>query len=453
MLKIQKSLSFIFWNTRKRKIIKKYRELKKLSNLTKNENEARQLAALNRILNHAYNNVPYYKNVIIDSGLLEENKVQLTSLAQMQQLPFLTKGIIRGEKENLYSEDIIERKSFKNTSGGSTGEPMGFLQDWNYQINNLANAFLVRSWKGLSPYDRVIRLWGAERDTFEGVKPFKEKVKDFILNMIRLNTFSLDENTIKKYVKILNKTKPILIMAYVQSIYEIAKFAKRNNLKVEKQNAIHAAAGTVHDFMRDEIEEVFQCKLFNYYGTRETGSIASECNDHHGLHILMENVFVELVDKEGNNCKFGEEGEIVITTLNNFSMPLIRYKIGDIGIMKRYEKCGCGCNYPKLQKVVGRKTELFKTISGSIVMPEYFIHLIGVVCNPGSIKMFQVVQEKSDLIVIKIVKEGDISNLILSEIESKIKIVMGNDCRVVFDFMDNIPKTKTGKFLYTISKV
>ena len=134
-------------------------------------------------------------------------------------------------------------------------------------------------------------------------------------------------------------------------------------------------------------------------------------------------------------------------------MPLIRYKIGDIGIMQEYSDCICGYNYQKLQKVVGRTTDVFKTISGSIVVPEYFIHLIGVVCNKGNIKLFQVIQEKLDKIIIKIVKDGEILNIDLLEIEEKIKLVMGSECEIVFEFIENIPTTLTGKHRYTISNI
>jgi phenylacetate-coenzyme A ligase PaaK-like adenylate-forming protein len=453
MLKVQKLLNFVYQNTKERDIIKKYKELKRHSHYSKEKIQNVQLNALNKILNHCFTNVPYYKNIFIKSGIVNGNFIALTSIDQLSKVKFLTKDIIRQEKNNLYSNDINKRKSYKNSSGGSTGEPLVFMQDRNFQINSGANFNIIRSWRGADPYDSTIMLWGAERDTFEGKKPLIVKLQDFVLNLNRLNTFTLDSITIKKYIKILNRDKPKLIIAYAQSIYEIAKFAKNNRLKIQKQKAVHTGAGTMYSFMRDEIESVFQCKLYNHYGSREVASIASECNAHDGLHILMEHTLVEVVNKNGNLCKSEEEGEIVVTTLNNYSMPLIRYKIGDIGVLQKYKQCSCRCNYPKLQKVIGRTTDVFKTPLGSIVIPEFFIHLIGVVCNKGNIKCFQVIQEEIELIVIKIVKEGEISKADLSDIEKKIKIVMGNECKVVFEFVDHIPKTKTGKFLYTISKV
>jgi phenylacetate-CoA ligase len=168
---------------------------------------------------------------------------------------------------------------------------------------------------------------------------------------------------------------------------------------------------------------------------------------------MMEHTLVEVINDKGIPCEPGETGNIVITTLNNYSMPLIRYKIGDLGILTDDKECPCKCNYPMLKEVVGRNTDRFITQSGAVVMPEFFIHLIGVVCNRGNIKLFQVIQEDTSHIRVKIVKEGEISQENLTEISEKIGIVMGKECKIGFEFVDNIPKTSTGKYLYTISKV
>lgn len=453
MLMIRKIFKFIILNIKDRDIISRYHELE-ISQYNEDKGIlGDQLDRLNSLLNHAYNYVPYYKKILKETGLVSDGVIKIECLDQIRGMPFLTKDILRKEKVNLCSLDMEQRKPFYNSSGGSTGEPVVLLQDFNYAVNNMANTYLAYSWRGASPYDNTVVLWGAERDTFEGKKPFKEIAKDFLLNTLRLNTFSLSDECMKKYLMILNKREPKLVIGYVQSMYELAKYAKKNNIVIKQQAAIHAAAGTVYDFMRDEIEEVFQCKVFNYYGSREVGAIASECKAHDGLHIIMEHSLVEIVDKNGKPCKPGEEGDIVVTTLNNYSMPLIRYKIGDIGIMQSYTKCECGCSYPKLEKVVGRTADVFKTASGSVVMPEYFIHLIGVVYNRGNIKTFQVIQESYEEIIIKIISIAAIEDNDLQGIVAKIKIVMGDSCKVRFDFVDNIPKTSTGKYLYTISKL
>lgn len=427
-----------------------YHEIRHKPFLSKEENDRRQLYKLNRILNHAYRNVPYYYRLLQESGTVKNGKITIRDLSELEKIPFLSKDIIREQKQALYANDIAQRHSYKNTSGGSTGEPILFIQDKEYLANNLANFLLARSWRGAGPYDDIVYIWGAERDIFSGKKPFTATLKDFFVNRLRFNSFKMSEREMLDCIHALNKHKPKLIIAYVQSIYDLARFAKKNKIHVEKQNAIHAAAGTLYDFLRKEIEEVFQCEVFNHYGSREVGAIASECSAHDGLHILSEHTLVEVVNEEGRSCEPGEKGEIVVTTLNNYSMPLIRYKIGDIGIKQAYRDCACGCSYPKLQKVVGRSTDIFTTKAGSKVYGAYFTHLF---YYYDWIKNFQVIQKDSSHILVKIVKIGDVNERALDDIRRKIKLVMGEECQIEFQFLDEIPKTRTGKQLYTISEV
>ena len=394
---MNKLLRFLILNIKDRKIISIFNDLNKSQYNDRNIILDKQLYKLQLLLKHAYNNVPYYKALLDDTGLVNEGRIELKSINQLRALPLLTKDIIREQKDNMYSLDINERKAYRNTSGGSTGEPVVFMQDMKYMVNNLASTYLARSWRGAGLYDSTVVLWGAERDTFEGKKPFTQVVKDFLLNTLRLNTFVLSGDVIECYIKILNKRKPRLIISYVQSIYTMAQYAREKGIKVKKQQAIHAAAGTVFPFMREEIEKVFGCKVFNHYGSRETGPIASECSNHKGLHIMMEHTLVEVLDKNGKPCISGEEGEIVITTLNNYSMPLIRYKIGDIGVIDKENNCDCSCNYSKLASIKGRVTGIFKTANGGVVDGESFTHLFYFI---EEIKIFQIIRAVQVLLYI-----------------------------------------------------
>jgi phenylacetate-CoA ligase len=325
-----------------------------------------------------------------------------------------------------------------------------FIQDAQYAFSNRLNTQLAYSWRGANLYDDMVVIWGAERDIFEGKRSWRSKFDDIYLNRVVLNSFAMSEDDMRRYIKILNKKRPKLIKAYAQSIYELAKFAKEKKIEVKKQKAIHLAAGTVYAFMRELIEDVFGCKAYNYYGSREVGAIASECQAQDGLHVMQEHTFLEVLNPQGEVCEVGEEGEIVVTTLENYSMPLIRYKIGDVGILQEHADCTCTCTYDKLQKVIGRTTDLFKTKDGRKIDGEYFTHLF--YFSPW-IKRFQVIQNSLDEIVIKIVKNHQGSASDINEMRKKIKLVMGEDCHVTFEYVDEISKTTTGKFRYTISNI
>ncbi|WP_201353790.1 phenylacetate--CoA ligase family protein [Hydrogenimonas urashimensis] len=451
-MSIQKFICFLRSNIsiNQKHILEYFHNLKNDCSMPIEILEKKQIDQLNILLNHAYKNVPYYSKIFKDLGLVQRGVVELKDLSELKNFPFLTKEIIRQQKENLYSKDLNKRNHYVNTSGGSTGEPVKFLQCDKYKLSNKANFELVKFLRGCTPYDSTIIIWGADRDIAIGKRSLKDRFLDFQLNRVCLNSYKLSENDMINFLKILNKRPPKLIISYIQSIYELAKFAKENKIYVEKQNAIHTSAGTVYDYMRDLIEDVFQCKIFNHYGSREVGPIATECSAHDGLHIMMEHTIVEVVNEKGELCKPGEEGEIVVTSLHNFAMPLIRYKIGDIGIFQEYTHCSCGCSYPKLHKVLGRSTDFFINTKDEKIYGAYFTHIF---YFRNWIEKFQVIQKTKDKILIKIVKKDKIPKNELDDIVKKIKFLMGDECEVNFEFVKDIPKTETGKFLYTISKI
>jgi len=447
---LKKFLNYVILNLRQKELLKNYFSLKKNQYLSYDDNKKRELFKLNNLLTHAYNHVPYYHKLFKELDIVINDKVKFSTIEDLSQIPTLSKDIICFEKNNMYSDDMSKRDSYKNSSGGSTGKPVTFLQDAVYALSNRVNTQLAYSWRGHGIYDEMVVIWGAERDIFDGKKSLKSYLLDIYYNRWVLNSFKMSEDDMRRYILFLNKKKPKLIKAYAHSIYEIAKFAKKNNIKVEPQQAIHLAAGTVYESMRLLIEEVFSCKAYNYYGSREVGSIASECSAQNGLHIMQEHTLVEIINSDGDPCKVGERGEVVVTTLQNYSMPLIRYKIGDIAVRGDNTLCSCGCTYSKLEKVVGRTTDLFQTKSGDKIDGEYFTHLF---YFRDWIEEFQVIQEAIDKIIIKIVKNNSEIETDLLDIEKKIKMVMGEDCQVIFDYVKDIPKTITGKHRYTISSI
>jgi len=220
-------------------------------------------------------------------------------------------------------------------------------------------------------------------------------------------------------------------------------------------NSIMTSAGILYPNYKELIEGVFHCPVFNRYGTREVGDMACDCDRHEGLHLNIFTHYIEIIDKKGKNCESGKMGEVVVTTLRNYTMPLIRFKIGDMAVLSN-KQCSCGRGLPMIEKLIGRVTDVFRTKEGRIIPGEYFIHFIGVVLNKGVIKKFQVIQEKEDYIIVKLVldnKESFVKNKKdFDEIVEKIKLVMGKDTKVEYKLVDEIPSTRSGKYRYTISK-
>lgn len=410
---------------------------------------------LENLVLHAAKNVPYYRELFAAKGLAFDKAGGL--MKEFVKIPFLDKEILSRSFDALKSEKLNQLKWFENKSGGSTGEPVRFIQDKVYSDWGEANKLLDDQWSGYTVGDKQVLLWGSERDLFVGKETAKIRLRRFARNEICLNAFRMNTDRMSEYIKAINQRHPDRIFAYANSIYELSCFIKRNDLKIVPPKAIKVTGGNLFPHMRKKIELVFQAPIFNCYGSRELGDIACECDNHNGLHVMALTHLVEILKPDGTPASPGETGEIVITSLTNLAMPFIRYRIGDMGVWSEYP-CGCGRQFPLIKKVVGRMTDAFVKKDGGIVTPEYIIHLVGVVLNTGWILKYQVIQEAFDRVRILIVP------LSLSEPENeyreqadaiadKIKLVMGAECRVEFEFVDDIPPSASGKYRYTISRV
>jgi len=170
------------------------------------------------------------------------------------------------------------------------------------------------------------------------------------------------------------------------------------------------------------------------------------------MHIFEINNYIEILDDYNQSVKDGQEGRIIVTNLHNYSMPFIRYEIGDMAVLGP-NKCECENVLPTLRRIYGRIEEQFIRKDGTIVIGYFFVHLMGVVLNKGFIKKFQVIQEDYDKIRILAVLHQILPDVEKKDIDEKIRIQMGQDCKIIWDLVDDIPKTKSGKYFYTKSLV
>jgi phenylacetate-CoA ligase len=416
-----------------------YYEKKKLQYLPLEEIKKYQLDKFRQLLMVAIKS-PYYKEIIETFG----KSLDEFTLEDLKKFPILTKDIIRKEKNRLLTKPI--EKLIPNSSGGSTGEPINFYQDQNYKDHVWATMMIIMEACGWFYGARVARLWGAPQD-----KPgLKGKIAYFLENTRFYDSFNMSEENMLKYHKDMEKFQPDVIISYASSIYLLAKFLEKKGIKPNYPKiSISTSAETLYPHMRETIERIFNVKVFDKYGSREVSAIAYECEAHSGLHIIMDNVIVECIDPITGEEVWDRPGELLITDLNNYGMPFIRYKIGDMGILSK-EKCKCGRNTLLLKRVIGRTTDNFILKNGRIVHGEYFTHLF---YGLEGIKEFQFVQEKIDKFTLYIVKDENFDVNIINKLEQEIKNVVGSDSQLDIIFVESVPKTPTGKYRFTISKI
>jgi phenylacetate-CoA ligase len=405
-------------------------------------------AAMAKLLKHCRDFVPYYSELLDHASKHSAEIANPTEV--LRRLPILTKEIIRSQFEKLHSRDLVRRKWQYNTSGGSTGEPVRLVQDSDYEDRTKATSLLLFSRLGYELGQPLVKLWGSERDVLGGTVSHKARFFNWLTNILWVNAFDMSPARMREYVGTLNRAKPRLILAYAQAAYELARFVEQESLSLAPQQAVVTSAGTLYPFMRKKIAEVFDCPVYNLYGSREVSDVACELPGIDGLWVPPWNAFIEVLDDDAMPVPAGEEGNLVITSLANYGMPLLRYWIGDRGALME-EKTAGAPGAQILKHVSGRNVDVFRTREEKLIDGEFFTHLL--YFRPW-VSKFQVVQRSHDEVLFKVVKTNqDPPRSDLDEITAKARVVMGPACRIGFEFLTHLPAHHSGKYRYTICEV
>lgn len=445
--KIYQKYFFPFYEEvlKKRKTLVFLKELDSNQWLSEEEILENQWKRLQRVLIHAYENVPYYRRVFNEQGLHPDH---IKTQNDFNRVPFLTKKDIRDNQDTLIAENFSKRRIFNTATGGSTGVPLKLKLDHeNYEWRQAA-VKRVYGWAGYEDGAKTVFIWGGSVGKVPLLKKLKHDLDEFIKRHKIYNTFYFDKQMMLRCIKEINSFKPKTIIAYTTPIYNFAKFIKENNAKIFFPRSIIVAAEKLFSYQRELIEEVFRCPVFETYGCREVTSIAAECDQHSGMHINAENIYLEVV-KGNENAPIGELGEIVLTDLTNYCMPLIRYKNEDIASLSGL-KCNCGRGLPLLQKVEGRSLDTIQTCDGKLIPGEFFPHLMK---DFEEIDKFQVVQNEKSKLLIKIVKRVEFSKDKFELLRNEVLKVLGTNISVDFQFVEDIPLTTTGKFRVVVSTI
>jgi phenylacetate-CoA ligase len=407
--------------------------LKKIEFDSLEENRKRQSQYLYSILQYSIDNVPYYHKIAKDNNIYisKENVFE-----DIRKFPITDKSILRKEFKNLRVKKF-SGKYYKNTSGGSTGKPAVFLQDNNYKEKGAGVKLLFYEWGGRSQGEKLIKFWGSERDFLKGSIGIKARLQSFILNTTWMNTFRMKNDDLESFVKIINKKRPKLIESYVQAIYELSKFIKKNNLKIYSPEGIIASAGTLHPEMRKLIESVFECKVLNRYGSREVGDMACSCEENDGLHLIPVNHYIEILDDNLDPSKPGEMGKVYVTSLHNKVMPLIRYRIGDLAIVPEEEHCSCGRGFPLLSEISGRENSIIRTnntvFDSAALTTSFYYKKEGVFFESFSRYQFVQLERNKFLVRLLIVKERDWELEEKDILFKKLKNILGENSVIDFE--------------------
>ncbi|ADI75101.1 capsular polysaccharide biosynthesis protein (plasmid) [Methanohalobium evestigatum Z-7303] len=401
---------------------------------------------LQRIITHAYYNVPYYNKLFKDLNL-KPSDIKTTD--DLVKLPILTKEDIKNNFDDLIAKNIPRKKLLFTNTGGSTGVPLYFVRDKASMGHIRAAQYRFFEWANLNFFgDKWVCLTSSLYDD-ELFKQLQAKLYLKLLRQKRLGTFGANDKIFQRYVNIIKKFKPKVIYGYSSSLYALSKYLYRYNINDLNLKSIISDSETLYPHYRKMIEKQFNCKVYDHYGSKEA-TYAQECEEHDGYHIAAENVFLEFLDSNGKRVNEGNFGKIFVTDFTNFGMPLIRYENGDLGIPSN-KKCPCGRSLPLMESIMGRTTESLVTSKGEILPVHFITILFGKLSQ--YIKKYQIVQNSINELDIKIVPEENYNDEITKQIKNSLKEYFDEDCVIKFNFVEDIDVPESGKHRFIISNV
>ncbi|GAI39416.1 unnamed protein product, partial [marine sediment metagenome] len=245
-----------------------------------------------------------------------------------RELPVLTKEDIQTERGRI-AADGLQGHVHESATGGSTGEPLRFWQDDNYRRHNVVDLYRSYEMCGWRPGDRVVHAWGADLDAADHVGARAVLTDRLLHNRLFINTFGMERCKIPEHAHRIADFKPELVVGYASSLDLFAEVIRHANIDI-KPKAIQSSAETLDPRVRKRVEAAFQARVFDRYGGRECGVVAHECELHKGWHIFSNTHVVEILDDDWLPMACGTMGNIVITNLNNYAMPFVRYAVGDL---------------------------------------------------------------------------------------------------------------------------
>ncbi len=425
-----------------------YDELKKSQWLVPEQVRALQERKLRRLLHHAYHHVAWYRQAMDARGL---RPADVATLDDLGRLPLLDKDAVR---ENLYfdllSDNHDKARVLKVTTSGSTGEPFVCYADQHQLEIRWAATHRSMEWTGWRFGDRQARLWH-QTIGMRWHHVLRERIDAFFHRRLFVPAFEMSEEDVARAVRRLRRHRPVLIDGYAECFNYLADYARAQDLAGIRPRGIISSAQVLPEESRRAIEDAFGAQVFDKYGSREFSGIAYECEAHQGRHVVAESYVVEVL-KDGRPATPGELGEVVITDLNNFCLPLIRYRIGDLAVaMDPLAPCPCGRGLPRLGRIEGRVQSMIVGAAGHVVPGSLFPHLLK--DYDYAVRQFQVVQEQPGAVVLKVVKAPRFDEAVFGEVLRTLRRFLGDDTRIDVEFVDHIPMVRTGKRQVSLSKV
>lgn len=415
--------------------------------VTQHWDEARlrelQWQRLNGMLRFVYANNDFYRTRFDTAGLRPEN---VRTPEDVRRIPILTKEEIRWNTREMISSSYRLEELMKFKTGGSTGKSLElyFTEECSEQRNACARRH--DRWTGWQPGEAIGALWGNPKRPHS----LKERIVDLLVQpVIYLDTMEFTDDTVSRFAADWQAARPTLLFGHAHSLYLLAVHARRLGIDTIRPTGILSTSMMLLPHERAVIESVFGLKVFDRYGCEEVSLIAAECEQHQGMHLNIEHLYIEFLREDDTPAAPGEPGRIIVTDLMNRAMPFIRYQVEDVGVPSG-RQCACGRGLPLMESVAGRVADFLIAPDGTRVAGVSLIE--NTLTKMPGIAQMQIVQETRELIRLNVVRAEDYPESTTTELINYFSCIFGG-MYIDIVFVDEILPEKSGKYRFSICRV
>jgi phenylacetate-CoA ligase len=363
-----------------------------------------------------------------------------TAFDALAELPTVTKADLQAGVQEMIARPR-ERRTTTKVTGGSTGQAVTVIKNRSATAAEMAASWLGYGWFGVRIGDRAARFWGNPATL---KRRLRFVAADLATHRIRFSAFAFDDADLERYWERCLRFQPDYFYGYVSMLTAFASFVADNRLDGRRLRlkSVITTSEVLGDPQRELLKETFGTRVQNEYGCGEVGPVAYEC-EQGSLHIMSENLVLEVVSANGEPAPVGVPGDIVLTDLNNRAMPLIRYRVGDIGVIG--EPCACGRGFPVLEKVWGREYDFVQTPDKRRFHGEFFMYFFEDLRSHGApVDKFQIIQTGERVLEIRVVDKVEIAQQTLQRINLALSERLPG-MTITSRQVDKIPPTASGK--------
>jgi phenylacetate-CoA ligase len=403
--------------------------------------QARRLQAL---LEHAFEHSPYYQSLAqrLDIHLGDSAPEEI-----LKQFPVTRKMHIREhwaqlQADNFKAGDLIESKT-----GGSTGMALKLRFDRRCEAYRNAAALRSDIWGGFRPGMRRGALWGGPPTAVTWRQKIRAQLHD---RTFYLDTIAMDEPSIERFAQQWLKLGGQALFGHAHSIYMLAVFLEDMAIDWIRPQAIISTSMMLLQPERQVIERVLQCPVQDRYGCEEVGLIASQCERFDLLHVNEDDLVVEVLGDDDTPVALGETGRVIVTDLNNYGMPLLRYQVEDMAQLA-LSSCGCGRKGLQLERVIGRVADFLyradgRLVAGVSIVERTLTEVLG-------ISQMQLIQHELLKFSINLVVDASFGQASELELVARLQAIFGTQCQFELNRVERLSQTSSGKYRFAICKL